>query len=240
MPWGQALVKKRALALPCVVLVTAAWVAGCGSTTSTRGSGSTPATAAAATSIPAAANGAVNLGCSEYCQTAGGYGGDDTAPRPMIRLAANAPVRPLSDGTIPLTFTCLFTSTCLGTVFIDSASGPQFSNVDHGSDIKINGSGATRTIAVPLPSAALTELQARGRLSVQVSTDLGWSFCPELSNPKSWECLAKSPRSVRQWRALELDSWKIDPCTRVIDTMESKLPEAHPASGPRARLEATA
>lgn len=187
----------------CLLLLVAL-LAGCAS----QAAAPAPPTAA-----PAAAKTikVVHLGCSAYCQTAGGYGdGGAPPPRQMIRLDTSGPVTPLSDGTVPLTFTCLYTRECLGTAFIDSVygHGPSFAGIDHGSDVRIPARG-TLTLAVPLPGRALALLAREHRLKVALSTDLFWSFCPQQRNPLHWNCLI--PRSslpaAREFNSLELQGW---------------------------------
>jgi hypothetical protein len=114
------------------------------------------------------------LGCTTYCQNAGGYGGAGSAgpkPPPIVEVASGA-VSPDADGYIPVKVTCLDSSTCQGAItlnitsesFPDHCGGGKY-NWAGCSDLLVNAK-STRTIAVPLTPAALAYVRANSPVTV--------------------------------------------------------------------------
>ena len=114
------------------------------------------------------------LGCSTYCQNAGGYGaaGSNTPYVPIVKVASGA-VRTDADGYVPVTVTCVASSTCQGAIvlaitsvsFDDKCGGGQYSWAGC-SDLLVNAN-STRTIAVPLTPAALAYVRANSPVTVR-------------------------------------------------------------------------
>jgi hypothetical protein len=113
------------------------------------------------------------LGCSTFCQNAGGYGaaGSNTPYVPIVKVASGA-VRADADGYVPVTVTCLASSTCQGAIVL-SISTEYFPDLCGGgkynwagcSDLLVNAN-STRTIAVPLTPAALAYVRANSPVTV--------------------------------------------------------------------------
>jgi hypothetical protein len=113
------------------------------------------------------------LGCSTYCQNAGGYGaaGSNAPYVPIVKVASGA-VRADADGYVPVTVTCVASSTCQGAIVLE-ISGVNFDDVCGGgnyrwagcSDLLVNAN-STRTIAVPLTPAALAYVRAHSPVTV--------------------------------------------------------------------------
>ena len=120
------------------------------------------------------------LGCATYCQNAGGYGaaGGQPPPPPFATVASGA-VRADADGYVPVTVTCVASSTCQGIILL-SISG--FSPEECGgpyhwagcSDLIVNAN-STRTIAVPLTPGALAYVRANSPVKVDASVGAGSS-----------------------------------------------------------------
>jgi hypothetical protein len=119
------------------------------------------------------------LGCSAYCQSAGGYGGarDDNRPPPAVTLVSTS-VTADADGYVPVTLRCHLQVQCMGVLLLS----PVDSN-GHGlavpgdvgfgrSDLLVNG-GATRTIGVPQGGAVLAYLRSHGPTPFNLTIDAG-------------------------------------------------------------------
>jgi hypothetical protein len=110
------------------------------------------------------------LGCSTYCQNAGGYGGagSNTPYMPVVKVASGA-VRADADGYVPVTVTCVASSTCQGAIItgvsFDDVCGGGHYNWAGCSDLLVNAN-STRTIAVPLTPAALAYVRANSPVTV--------------------------------------------------------------------------
>ncbi len=119
------------------------------------------------------------LGCATYCQNAGGYGaaGGQPPPPPFATVASGA-VRADSDGYVPVTVTCVASSTCQGIILLSIDGGP-FPELCGGpyhydgcSDLFVNAN-STRTIAVPLTPGALAYVRAHSPVIVGVGVGPG-------------------------------------------------------------------
>jgi hypothetical protein len=131
---------------------------GCLGTTTLLG-----ATAPSATADPSSGD---RLGCSTYCQTAGGYGSAvGPQPPPAVTLENTGTAIADADGYVPVTLKCHRTVQCLGVIriFANGAGGGH-------SDLLVNA-GATRTIAVPLDAATIAYLRSHGPTPFGVQID---------------------------------------------------------------------
>jgi hypothetical protein len=114
------------------------------------------------------------LGCSTYCQNAGGYGaaGSNAPYVPIVKVASGA-VRADADGYVPVTVTCVASSTCQGAIVLAMEGLRNPPDVCGGgnyrwagcSDLLVNAN-STRTIAVPLTPAALAYARANSPVTV--------------------------------------------------------------------------
>lgn len=120
---------------------------------------------------------AESLGCHQYCQQAGGYGGGEEG-KVYMRVETSGTVVPIS-GALPIEVTCLLPNGCRGALLVYSPS-PPFADVGR-SDLDVEGKG-TATIAVPISEAGLDALDSKGgRLRVEIIADYGNPECPPRS-----------------------------------------------------------
>jgi hypothetical protein len=114
------------------------------------------------------------LGCGEYCQNAGGYGGGEDGEI-LMRIETHGHVAPVENG-VPVELTCLLSEPCKGAILID-ASSPDFVEVGR-SDMLVDG-GSTATLTVPMLADGLAALErGGGRLRVEIIADYGDPECP--------------------------------------------------------------
>ncbi len=126
--------------------------------------------------------GVAKLGCHQYCQQAGGYGGGP-AGRPVLKVLTTGTVVPQSDGTVPITVRCLVPVKCQGALLLESGSSKpslEFAcqNSSRGqrsawwaqSDLLVDGNSA-RTIGLPLKACPLALLRREGRLAAAITAD---------------------------------------------------------------------
>jgi hypothetical protein len=117
------------------------------------------------------------LGCGTDCQNAGGYGaaGGQPPPPPFATVASGA-VRADSDGYVPVTVTCVASSTCQGIIVLGiSGFDPELCGNYHYagcSDLLVNAN-STRTIGVPLTPGALAYVRANSPVSVDAAVGPG-------------------------------------------------------------------
>jgi hypothetical protein len=109
------------------------------------------------------------LGCGEYCQQAGGYGGGSVGG-PMVSIDTTRRVEALPDGSVPITMTCLFPATCEGAVLLTSDVTPIPAEGGR-SDLLVDAD-SSRTIAVPLTQPDRQALEQNGQLEVVVTADI--------------------------------------------------------------------
>jgi hypothetical protein len=117
------------------------------------------------------------LGCTTYCQTAGGYGGarDDNRPPAAVTLVSST-VTADADGYVPVTLRCHLQVQCMGVLILSGhvlPTDPDTGNAIHPpvggrSDLLVNA-GATRTISVP----ALDHLRFHGPATLNLTIDAG-------------------------------------------------------------------
>jgi hypothetical protein len=131
------------------------------------------------------------IGCGTFCQNAGGYGAaGQTHPRVPVVTVGSGTVRVDADGYVPVTVTCVASSTCQGaiTLSITNFSSQQVcggGNYDWAgcSDLLVNAN-STRTIAVPLTPDALEYVRANSPVTVGVNANSGQA--PITNDPNSW------------------------------------------------------
>jgi hypothetical protein len=121
------------------------------------------------------------LGCGTYCQSAGGWGatGNPPPPPPFATVASGA-VRASADGYVPVTVTCVASSTCQGVILLTVNGVPWPGSCGDGkgrnwsgcSDLLVNAN-STRTIAVPLEPASLAYVRANSPVTVGVGVGPG-------------------------------------------------------------------
>ena len=118
------------------------------------------------------------LGCHQYCQQAGGYGGGGPPVPKLMRIVTTGTVAALKDGTVPIELSCVFARPCSGALLLNSVStGPtQAIDVQGRSDLLVAAHG-TRTIGVLLSPGSLGLLRA-GRVKVSVTADSGQTVSP--------------------------------------------------------------
>jgi hypothetical protein len=118
----------------------------------------------ATTTQSAASTGGVRLGCTTFCQNAGGYGGAGPAPSQYAVTVVPGSVTADQDGYVPVTVTCNLSTRCAGALLLN---GPSFSGR---SDLLVNA-GSTTTIGVPLPPSAISYLRSSGPTTCSVVAD---------------------------------------------------------------------
>jgi hypothetical protein len=126
-------------------------------------------------------DGGDRLGCGTYCQNAGGFGGaGNTVPAQVLQVASS-PVRVSSDGYVPVTVTCVASSTCQGFIVLAIANVNSRQVCGGGkyhwagcSDLVVNAN-STRTISVPLTPDAFAYVRANSPVSVHVTASSGVS-----------------------------------------------------------------
>jgi hypothetical protein len=114
------------------------------------------------------------LGCGEYCQHAGGYGGGAEGEI-LMRIDTRGRVAPVHDA-VPVELTCLLSEQCKGAILV-FGSEPEFVEVGR-SDLLVEG-GSTATIAVPMfPDAIAAVARGGGQLRAHITADYGDPECP--------------------------------------------------------------
>jgi len=118
------------------------------------------------------------IGCGTYCQNAGGYGAPGNNAPPAATILSSGTVTADSDGYVPVTVKCNLSVQCSGALLV-CLEGPaviaDLGNLGMAgycgrSDLTVNAN-ATRTIAVPLPAAALAFLRSHGPTSATANAD---------------------------------------------------------------------
>ena len=124
------------------------------------------------------------IGCGTFCQSAGGYGATASSAPLASTIVSSGTVTADSDGYAPVTVKCNLSVQCSGAILFclqGTASDPDLSRLGMAgycgrSDLLVNA-GATRTIGVPFPAAALAFLRSHGPtpavLSVNASQSAG-------------------------------------------------------------------
>ncbi len=119
--------------------------------------------------------GVAMLGCHQYCQQAGGYGGGPSG-RPVLKVVTTGTVVPSSNGTVPITLKCLVPVRCQGALLLDTASNSSSLEFACGtgwwaqSDLLVDAD-STRTIGLPLKACPRALLRREGRLAAAITAD---------------------------------------------------------------------
>jgi hypothetical protein len=110
------------------------------------------------------------LGCSTFCQSAGGYGaaGPGPQPPPAVTLENTGTAIADADGYVPVILKCRRTVQCLGKIALGRKLDTGWGG-GH-SDLVVNA-GATRTIGVPLDAATIAYLRSHGPMPFSVLID---------------------------------------------------------------------
>lgn len=122
------------------------------------------------------------LGCGTYCQNAGGYGAPGSTAPPSATILSGGTVTADPDGYVPVTVNCHLSVECKGALLLclnGPAAAAALGNLGMAgecgrSDLRVDA-GATRTIGVPLPAAALDFLRSNGPTTSVVTPDTGQS-----------------------------------------------------------------
>ena len=111
----------------------------------------------------------MRLGCHEYCQTAGGRGGDagGNPSDTIVGLEVENPVVAFDDGTIPVRIYCFVEQDCEGAIFV---FGDDFDSTGR-SDLLV-AAGENRLLAAPLPAPAVDAIEGGRRIEMKVVADL--------------------------------------------------------------------
>jgi hypothetical protein len=119
------------------------------------------------------------IGCGTFCQSAGGYGAPASSAPPASTIVSNGTVTADSDGYVPVTVKCNLSVQCSGALLLCLEGGapadPALSSLGMAgqcgrSDLSVNA-GATRTIGVPFPAAALAFLRSHGPTPASLAAD---------------------------------------------------------------------
>jgi hypothetical protein len=123
------------------------------------------------------------IGCGTFCQSAGGYGATASSAPPASTIISNGTVTADSDGYVPVTVKCNLSAQCSGAILFclrgGASADPGLSRLGMAgycgrSDLMVNA-GATRTIGVPFPAAALAFLRSHGPTPAVLSADASQS-----------------------------------------------------------------
>jgi hypothetical protein len=191
--------------LPCAVLAGFA-LSACGSTQSSSqqghatrttnkgcGAGCANAGPAAAPAPPSQPGEVAQLGCHEYCKSAGGYGGGGgPGPPPAAKILSLGTVAVPSSGVVPVTVHCQTSSACRGAILVDLLSGCSSASTQVGrSDLDVEGQG-TRTIGVPLSACQRGVVHSRSQVKAGITVDTGASgVC------KQYDCVVPGEVTLR-------------------------------------------
>lgn len=175
---------RLSTAAATVCLITAGFLASCHVETSSSSPSSSVSDSAAnqTTAVPttntwadstttsqqSSGNGEIRLGCSWYCEAAGGYGaGGPTPPVQAVTFVSSGTVVPDPDGYLPVTLTCNLSVPCRGVLTLWWAQ-----DIVSRSDLLLNGE-QTQTFGIALPAVVLDPLRSNGSISVDVLADSG-------------------------------------------------------------------
>jgi hypothetical protein len=114
------------------------------------------------------------LGCSTYCQNAGGVGGPT---QPPVTVVSNRTVTADADGYVPVTVTCNLSVQCSGALIVDLEVATEMTIAGYPtgrSDLVVDA-GATRTIAVPVQARLIAYLRSHGPSTLSIMGDIGQS-----------------------------------------------------------------
>lgn len=134
--------------------------------------------AAAGLMAPGAANKAAadetRPGCNTYCQSAGQYGAPGGPTKQAVTIVSSGTLTPDPDGYVPVTLTCNVQIQCVGALLLElsgwSNTQDEMSWVTGRSDLLVNA-GATQTIGVKVPTAAIDYVRSHGPTPLKVVAD---------------------------------------------------------------------
>jgi hypothetical protein len=109
------------------------------------------------TTSQASSGGEQRLGCSTYCQSAGGIAGRTDTGQDAVTIVSRGTVTPDADGYIPVILTCNLSEQCRGALVVQGVSDETESLAR--SDLLV-GPGATATFGVHLPPALMAYIRA--------------------------------------------------------------------------------
>jgi hypothetical protein len=112
-------------------------------------------------------------GCGTYCQSAGQYGAAGQPPPSPVTILSTGTVTVEPDGYVPVTLKCNAKVQCQGALLLKLSgwSNPQgMSWVTGRSDLVVNA-GATQTIGVAVPAAAIAYVRSHGPTPLNVTAD---------------------------------------------------------------------
>ena len=92
----------------------------------------------------------------------------------MIKIDVDAPLVPLSDGTVPVRLTCLVRKPCTGALLLERSDATLPRDMGR-SDLMV-GAHSTRTLGIPLSSFGHQLLEQKGRLKAFVTADVIQTF----------------------------------------------------------------
>ena len=109
------------------------------------------------------------LGCSTYCQTAGGYGAAvGPQPPPAVTLVPTGTHIADADGYVPVTLTCHLSTQCRGVLILSTIG--EGAGAGGRSTLLVNA-GATRTIDIPLGANGIALLRSHGPTTFDLTID---------------------------------------------------------------------
>jgi hypothetical protein len=197
--------RRLVVLLPCAVLAGFA-LSACGSTKSSTpqghatrttnkgcGAGCGNAGPAGAPAPPGQSGEVAQLGCHEYCKSAGGYGGGGgPSPPPAAKILSSGAVAVPSSDVVPVTVHCQISSPCRGAILVDFLSGCNSGSAPVGrSDLDVAAQG-TRTIGVPLSTCQRGVLRSRNEVKAGITVDTGASgVC------KQYDCVVPGEVTLR-------------------------------------------
>jgi hypothetical protein len=161
-------------------------IAGCG-----QGSGSTtsappvvpttsapppvgPTTAAATKNAP---TGGDFLGCHQFCEQAGAFGGGSLIPSSDDNLSIATNDVSIADGLIPVTITCKRADVCQGAIVVNALYAGSALELGR-SDLTVAGH-TTRVIGIMVSADGLTALTSSGKLAASIAVNYGQPTCSD-------------------------------------------------------------
>lgn len=116
-------------------------------------------------------------GCGTFCQSAGQYGAPGGGNKKLaVTIGSSGTVTPDPDGYVPVTVTCNLQVQCTGALLLELAGwsnpGDSMSWVTGRSDLPVNA-GATQTIGVRVPAAAIDFVRSHGPTPLTAIADTG-------------------------------------------------------------------
>ncbi len=128
--------------------------------------------------IPAVADPGENRpGCGTYCQSTGQYGAPGGADKKLaVTIDSSGTLTPEADGYVPITVTCNLQVQCMGALVLELRgwSNPEdpMPFVTGRCDLPVNA-GATQTIGVRVPTAAIAFVRSNGPTPLRVIASTG-------------------------------------------------------------------